>query len=625
MNAITLKKVQKPSLFLKKLGKLPTKPGVYIYKDSQGEILYVGKGKNLKARVKSYFSTRRGERPFTPTGELHPAKDLTGPKKMMVANIADLDYTVTDTETEALLLEAMLIKKHRPPFNVVMKDDKSYQYIKIDFDSEWPAIYGVRRPNMRKGASKYFGPFTSGRSVKETIKLIKYIFPYCSKPPEKNRRPRACFQYQIGRCPGVCMGKVSKKEYIEMLGGVTTFLKGKYEDVVRDLEQRMKKASESENYEFAAKLRDQIEAVQTIMEKQKVISTGGENQDFVSLVEGDKHAAINLFVVRSGRLIDKRNYLLDNTSGSTKAELLKAFFEQYYPQTPDIPREIIVGAGFTPASTEALEGLGVKKITTVERGTKKKMITLGESNAKEFLLQRAASFQREEVQAKIALKDLAKALGFKKIPKRVEIYDMSNIQRAHAVGVMVVFTDGLPNKKEYRKFTIKDAGSIDDTHMMAEVLRRRLSRSVGVDHDRPEWPSPDLIILDGGKGQLSVVGEVIDRLAPDVPYISLAKREEEVFFPGVGEPVLLPRKSDSLHLIQRMRDETHRFAISFYRSKHGKSSTKSVLDNVPGIGPATKKKLIKTFGSVAGIKQADREQIEQVIGPKLTDALFEHI
>lgn len=511
------------------LGHLPTTPGVYQFKDASGKLLYVGKAKNLRSRVKSYFQR---------TTDLEPRKQF------MVSQIADLDYTVCDTETEALLLEANFIQKNLPPFNVVLKDDRSFLYIKLTVQDEFPRVLPTRQVNPRDGA-KYFGPYASAGAVYSTLRVLHKIFPYriCEKLPKT-----PCLEYHLGRCVAPCIQLSTREEYSQIIKGVMEFLVGKTQPVKIDLRRKMLKAATAKQFELAARLRDQLSAIASMEQQQKVISPRKEAADYISVYREDGQAAMNVFQVREGKLIQKLNVILKHTHQVPLPELIQSAVDLYLAKTPNPPKDIF-------------------SLLNVSRGKKKKLLQLGEENAKEYLHSTLASWQKAEAKATQGLQELAVALHVVPPPQRIEVYDISNNQGQFSVGSMIVFTKGQADKKMYRKFKIKTVQGANDFASMQEVFMRRFARMKS-GPDTAKWPAPDLIIVDGGKGQLSSAKKILDYYGLSIPIAGLAKRNEELFVPQHSQPIVLDTDSAGLHLVQRMRDEAHRFAIGFYRSLH---------------------------------------------------------
>ncbi|XOU94073.1 MAG: excinuclease ABC subunit UvrC [Candidatus Kerfeldbacteria bacterium] len=571
----------------KSIQNIPLKPGVYIYKDGKKNILYIGKAKKLKNRVSSYF---------------HNQASLTPDKEIMVSKIKKIEYFITSSETEALLLETSLIKKNQPPYNIDLKDDKYFLYIKITTSEDYPRVFTVRR--IEKDKEKYFGPFTSALSVRETLRLLRKLFPHrnFTKPKSQHQLKFLLKRY------AELLGPLDKKEYQQSINKIIQFLKGDYSQILKDLKTKMEVSAKNKKFEKAAGLRDKIYAIQKISEKQKVVSIKLVNEDIISISHESTISSINLFNIRQGKLINKENFILENTHGQNEKDILQAFIEQYYSSSPTKPNNIIVP--IQPANKSIIEKTFSFKVIVPQKGVKKQYIKLGEENAKNYLEQQKATWQREDEISKESLSEIKKLLKLKNNPKRIEIYDISNIQGISAVGSMVVFTNGQPDKKWYRKFKIKTIDQANDPAMMAEVLSRRFQH---IDKKNKTWPKPDLIILDGGKGQLNTVNKAIEI---NIPIIALAKKNEDIYQLNKKNPVNLTYNSPAFFLIQRMRDEAHRFAITFFRKSHQKSSFTSQLDGIPGIGPNTKKKLIKHFGSSQNVLNATQVKISKIIGEK---------
>ena len=530
-----------------KISKLPNNIGVYQFFDVNNKLLYIGKAVNLRSRVQSYFRV---------------SADLSIAKQKMVQKIQDIKIIIVDSETEALLLETNLIKKHKPPFNILMKDDKNFQYIHIT-DDLYPKIEVVRqlykKQNNRlvKLSGKLYGPYTNGGSVRKMMRLMKALFKYCDSSPIEKRGKvifpkRPCLDFQMNKCIGPCAGEISNKEYQDIFKQIENFLEGDYLSVKKNVNRKMKEAALSKEFEKAAKLRDQLKSLDMLSAEQKVVLKSPITADYISLAREVNFAAVNIFIIQKGKLLDQKIIILKNIKDQSDEEILKSFKDQYYTQTTRRPKAFFL-------STEN------------RKGKNKKILEMGMLNSRQALQKQKASFEKSEKNITKALKDLSKKIGIKTDLNRVEIYDISNIQGAHAVGSMVVFIQGVPNFSSYRKFKIKTVQGADDFASLKEVLSRRLKYLNKNNKNRDSWPKPDLIIIDGGKGQLSGVKAILDAYNLKIPVISLAKKQEEVFIPGKEKPVLLSKHSESLFLIQRMRDEAHRFAIGFYRQQHLKN------------------------------------------------------
>lgn len=620
---------------------LPEKPGVYLLKDAAGTVLYVGKATNLRNRVRFYFSP--------------PVK--LGPKlSRMMEQVEHVDFIVADSEQESLLLECNLIKRYRPHYNVRLKDDKSFPYLKIDFKEQWPRLSITRRVT-RDG--RYFGPFASAWSVRQTLALLQRIFPLrsCSRMPPAGSR--ACLDYHIHRCVGPCIEAVTKEEYDAMIRQIILFLEGRQERVVKDLKSRMVDAAGKLQFEKAGYLRDQIQAVESVIEGQKIAAVVKGDQDVIAFALDKDLAYVEVFFVRGGKLTGREHFLLEGVRDESPEDITASFIEQFYASATSIPPAVLVEQN--PTDRAALErwltGKRGKKVTLRAplKGEKAKLVRKVAENARQGMEQfRKKQLSSDEALA-MALAELKERLRLDRPPERIECYDISNIQGAAAVGSMVVFEKGLPKPAHYRRFRIREVGGIDDYAMLQEVLRRRFGRaqsaleagSAGVPQTTPtghcEAPLgpkqsvsqppgedgekgkawgilPNLVLIDGGKGQLNAALEVVRELGVDVQVASVAKEKEEIFRPEQPEPVILPPTSPALYLIQRIRDEAHRFAIGYHRKLRAKESVISVLDGLPGLGPKRKRALLRHFGSVSGIKEATAEDIARVAGMSLATA-----
>lgn len=574
---------------------LPHRPGVYLFSNAKGDVLYVGKSSKLKARVSSYF---------------HRTADLTPAKREMVREITSLATIVTPSEAEALILEATLIKRHQPPYNVILKDDRDFLYVRIDLTEAFPPVQFVRRPTFRRGR-RVFGPYTSAVAIRQSLRLLKKIFPYrtCKQGPAD-----PCFDSRLGRCAGHGLDSDSRARYRVILSGVIDFLEGRTEQVLATARKLMDDAARERRFELAAKLRDQLQSLERVSFRQIVIGQAGDSQDVVGFDRQTHWVGVAVVRVRGGRIIDSRTFLLTARANEGLTVIAAEFLDQYYASTEDRPKELLLR--LPPAEAPAVVRDGTR-LVVVHRGRRLGLVRMAEENAQHFLERKRSEALTSEQRGRRGIEDLMQRLHLKTLPQRIETYDISNIQGTNAVGSLVVFTAGVPAKQWYRKFSIKSVRGSDDFKMMAEVLTRRL-RNV-------EWPAPDLVVLDGGKGQLSAVRTVFDARGTRWPLVSLAKRDEEVFRPGQKESLKLPPHSEALLLLRHMRDEAHRFAIGFYRGKHRQETVQSALDTVPGIGPKYKKLLLLTFGSVRGIREADDSQITKLIGPKRLTLLREHL
>jgi excinuclease ABC subunit C len=532
----------------KQLNKLPNKTGIYIFKNKTGKILYVGKAKNLKKRISSYFKQ---------------LQNLSKDKSLMTEQIKDIEYTTTNSENDALLLESNLIKQYKPQYNVVLKDDKQYKYIKIDYEDDFPRLYTVRKITDDKAS--YFGPFTDARALKQTLKLIRKLFPYrdCNQnifyDNGKELKKKVCLKYHIKKCLGPCIGAVSKEEYNSIIRKCELFLLGRIGKLVKDLKKEMQVAAQGREFEKAAALRDQIESIEKITAEQIVVSTRRENQDYISFVRNRNRTFINLFIIRDGKLIGKENFTLSSPLKTKNSEILESFVKQYYSTAFDAPKEII--CQYKVDNEKNLinylsQKFGKKtRIKKAFRGKGRKLIEMGMQNAEDYMKSKMSP-ATDSIKIK-TLKQIQKTFSLKNLPKRIECYDISNIQGNLATGSMVVFTNGQPDKNEYRRFKIKTVKSVNDTAMIKETLSRRLRNR--------QWKYPDLIILDGGRAQLNVIIKELEDKNVRIPVLALAKKKEEIFSTKSKSPISLPKTSKVLHLLQQIRDEAHRFAISYHK------------------------------------------------------------
>ncbi len=605
--------------FSERLKATPAKPGVYLMRDKSGEVLYVGKAAGLRHRVSSYFA---------------PSANLPRKISNMVARVADYEYIVTESESEALILECNLIKEHQPPYNARLKDDKSYPFIKIDVSEDFPQVYITRRVN--KDGSRYFGPFASAGSVRRTLSLLKKLFPYrsCTKTIT-GTDARPCLDFHIHRCVGPCIGAVDKREYAEVIDQVVLFLEGKTNKVVGSIKKRMLEAADSLEFEKAAVLRDQLTAIEKVNEGQKVLHLTSENADVIATAPGPREAWVEVFFIRQGKLIGRDNFLMAGTQDDEPDKILTAFVKQFYDATPYVPPRILV-----QHHLEEPDGIvkwlrekrqGSVRVHVPQRGEKRRLIEMVAENAAQGLEQLRVKQLSDTAAMDAAMSELQEALSLPYPPRRIECYDISNIQGTNSVGSMVVFEDAKPKKAHYRRFKIKSVEGVDDYSMMREMLTRRFKRLAQSrrprDADSPaesnqkraggnSWGIvPDLVLIDGGKGHLGAALQVFLELGiNDIPLASLAKENEELFIPMMSEGIMLPRNSQGLYLVQRARDEAHRFAITFHRERRSKKSVKSALDLVPGIGPKRKRMLIRRFGSLRGVSNASIEEIAAVPG-----------
>lgn len=602
------------------LGSLPDSPGCYLMKDEQGKIIYVGKAINLKNRVKSYFQK---------------SSDHSYKTRRMVANIRDIEWIVVASELEALILEMNLIKEHRPFYNVRLKDDKRYPYIKIHWQDEFPKVTVTR--NMVQDGSRYYGPYTSVWAVHQTLDILRKIFPYLTCAREiTGKDPRPCLYYDIHLCSGPCIGAITKADYRQMIEDLAKFLEGKTDPVLKRLQSEMEKASNQLNYEKAAVVRDQIQAVERVVERQKIISNERKDSDVIAMARSNGEACVQIFFIRSGKLIGREYFILEGTEEEDNTEILEEFIKQFYSQAAYIPNKVML----PQEVEEALiinEWLNTKRggekvqITVPKRGQSKALVKMAAENAAETLRSLEIRWKADKDRQRDALGEIQQALGMSEPPNRIECYDISNTQGTASVGSMVVFEQGIPNKKLYRRFNIRTVTGPDDFASMREVLTRRFSNffteaeaksSPGYKPDLAFSLLPDLLIVDGGKGQLRQAIEVLEEndLTGQFTIVGLAKEEELLFLPNFSEPIRLDDHSQGYYLVQRIRDEAHRFAITAHRNKRGKIGLTSRLDTIPGIGPARRKELISRFGSIQGILEANPEEIAKIKGISIEKA-----
>ena len=627
------------------LNSLPHKPGIYLMKDAEGTILYVGKAISLYNRVRSYFQE---------------STDLSPKNRSMVAKVDDIEFLVVRNEVEALVLESNYIKQYRPKYNVLLRDDKSYPYIKVSLTEDFPRVYRVR--SFQRDGNRYFGPYTNSGAVDATLDLLNKLFSFRTcrydasnwAPPREGEPPagwkqkllaRPCTQYYIHRCIAPCVAYATREEYDVVIRQVILFLEGKHEEVVKSLQERMQKASEELNFEEAARIRDRIKAVEQVLEKQRIIHTEGQDdQDVIALASSEDETCAQVFFFRSGKLVGREFFILQGTRDSSPGEVMSSFLQQFYESSPHVPAEII--AEVEPDDRAVmLQWLKEKRgasvtMTVPKRGEKLRLVEMVKQNAKEVLEQQRIKWLTDSQKTQLALEELQEALNLAAPPQRIECYDISNTQGTNSVGAMVVFEAGRPKNSEYRRFKIKSVEGPDDFASHQEVLRRRFRAASGkaaqasardevegssgedgtgdgagqdvqLQHD---WAMPDLIIIDGGKGQLSAAMEILQELHIDVPTVGLAKENEEIFTSGSPDPIVLPRSSQGLYMVQRIRDEAHRFGITYHRKLRSDRTFKSVLDEIPGIGPKRKKALMKHFGSIRAISAASIDDLAALDG-----------
>jgi excinuclease ABC subunit C len=603
---------------------VPDAPGAYLFRDADGRVIYVGKARSLRKRLASYWG-----RP------LHPRTEA------MIAAAESVDWIVASTEVDALMLEYNLIKEHQPRFNIRYRDDKSYPYLAVTVGERWPRAQ-VLRGAKRRGV-RYFGPFGHAYAIRETLDALTRVFPVrtCSNAyfDQRARARRPCLYYDIGRCSGPCVPEVTgvtEERYRADVEALCDFLAGGERPVLARLEREMREAAERQEYELAAKLRDQLAAARRALEHQEMVLPRPEDLDVVGLVEDDLEAAFQVFSVRRGRVTGRKGWIVDRVEDLDRAGLLASFLRELYMEREDVPPRVLVPE--RPEGAEVLEAWLAERrgarvrIAVPERGAKRKLLETVTENAREHFqrhkLKRASDFGARSR----ALAELGAVLGLEQAPLRIECYDISNLGPRDKVGSMVVFEDGLPKRSDYRRFEIKGVPGQDDLASMEEVLRRRFARLRAEREgpgDRPRrfaYP-PALVVVDGGRGQLSVATRVLAEAGLDIPAVGLAKRLEEVYLPDRPEPLRIPRGSEALFVLQHLRDEAHRFALTYHRAKRAKRTLASPLDEIPGIGPARKKALLRRFGSLARLARATPEEIAATpgIGPELASAISDHL
>ena len=594
---------------------------MYLFKDAQGKVLYVGKADALRDRVRAYFGA---------------SLDIRFVR--MTERATAIDYVVTSSVAEAYLLEANLIKQHRPRYNIRLKDDKSYPFVKVTLGEPFPRVMRTRKLGDR--AARYFGPYANAKSVDESLDLLQKLFPHrtCTltivpdeagkgrtQPPSALPGGRPCLLYYIKRCPAPCVGNVTAEEYRRTIDQVVLFLEGRQDLIAREVRAEMERAAERLEFERAALLRDRLQAIDRTLERQDVHAYAGDDYDVAGVALSEPDACVQLFVVRDGTITGREQFFLEGTTGAPAGEVLASFLRQHYSLATNVPPEIVVAEEIPEAS--AFEAFATERRGTrvalrlAQRGRKRHLAELAARNAREALEAERVRWLADRGKTQEALDELRVSLALDAAPRRIECYDVSHVQGTDVVASLVVFEEGRPARQWYRRFRIRGGDKNDDVANMREVLRRRFRR-VG-DDDR-SWPQPDLVIVDGGKPQLSAARDALSELGRlDVPLAALAKEREELFRPERPGPIVLPRTSQALYLVQRVRDEAHRFAVTYHRSLRGKRSVRSVLDEVPGVGPRRKRELMRRFGSVKGIRDADIDAIASVSG--ISRALAERI
>jgi excinuclease ABC subunit C len=607
------------------LATLPSKPGCYIYRNAEGTIIYVGKAISLKNRVRSYF---------------HADSSHDNKTRRLVREIANIEWIVVGSELEALILEMNLIKKHRPKYNIRLKDDKRYPYIKVHLNEPFPKVTVTRQ--MFEDGSRYFGPYTSAWAVHQTLDVLRHIFPYLTCDREiTGHDKRACLYYDIKLCIGPCIGAVNQEGYRQMIGDLMNFLSGHSEEIVTRIESEMHKAAKEMRFEKAAALRDQLKAISSIIERQKIVfATDYKDSDVLAMARTDGEACVQIFFIRGGKLIGREYFILEGTEDTADQQVMSEFIKQFYTEAANIPEQVMIPEEIEIEEAKIIgqwlrskRGGNKVELFVPKEGQPQELVEMAAENASETLQALRAQWQADAHKQEQALGELQAALKLSAPPNRIECYDVSHTQGVATVGAMVVFEQGTPAKNLYRKFNIDSTsiGAPDDFASMEEMLTRRFRRWKGSQEtesgpgSKPDASFsflPDLIIIDGGKGQLGRVVKVLEQfdLFDKVPVVGLAKQEEEIFFPHNSQPLLLPRHSQGLYLVQRIRDEAHRYGITAHRARRSKQGMASQLDSIPGIGPTRRKALLKHFGSMDKIKEASIEELAAVKGMNNTAA-----
>ena len=590
-----------------KLARLPDRPGVYLYRDAKAQVIYVGKAASLRGRVRSYFQESRPHDPKTDS---------------LVRQIADLEYIVTDNELEALMLEANLVRKHRPRYNIILRDDKHYPFLKLTTDEEFPRLLVARK--VKDDGATYYGPFYPATAMRETLRLTRQLFPLrtCSITID-GRLERPCIQYAIHRCNAPCTGWETREGYAETVRRVERFLEGKDEDLALTLTKEMEEAAAGMKFERAAVLRDQIQSLNRVRERQKIISVEEVDQDVLGVVRQGGDACVELFFVRKGRLVGQEAFFFDKVQGWSDGEVLSAFVRQFYGKNVTPPPEILLSEDVTEAEllSEYLSGLARRPVQlhVPQRGARREFVAMAEANAA-IALQNHLLSRGNRVQ--LVQEDLQRALGLAGLPNRIEGYDISNIQGTEQVGSLVVWENGAMKKDDYKRYKIKTVAGADDFASLREMLTRRFTRAL-----EQGGALPDLVLIDGGRGQLNVGATVVTELGlDDIPVVSLAKQQEEIYRTDSLAPLVLDPTSPALQTLQKIRDEAHRFAITYHKTLRGKRTLQSVLDAIPGVGATIRTSLLKTLGSARRVREASVAELAAVpkVTPKLAQKIYDH-
>ena len=590
-----------------KLARLPDRPGVYIYKDAKAQVIYVGKAASLRNRVRSYFQESRPHEPKTDA---------------LVKQVRDLEYIVTDNELEAMMLEANLVRKHRPRYNIILRDDKHYPFLKLTTDEDFPRLVVARR--VKDDGATYYGPFYPATAMRETLRLTRQLFPLrtCSITID-GRLERPCIQYSIGRCNAPCTGWETREGYGKTVHDVERFLEGKDDELLLTLTRQMEEAADDTKFERAAVLRDQIQSLKKVRERQKMISTEEVDQDVIGVVRQGSEACVELFFVRKGRLVGQEAFFLEKVAGWSDGEILSAFLRQFYARSVKPAPEVLLSEDVPEADlvTEWLSGLAGRRVSVAapQRGAKREFVAMAEANAAIALQNRLLSRDNRQ---QVVQEDLRAALGLPGPPNRIEGYDISHVQGSEQVGSQVVWENGELKKDDYKRYRIKTVEGSDDFASLQEMLRRRFGKAL-----EQGAALPDLVLIDGGRGQLNVGVRTLAELGLDwLPVIALAKQREEVYQADALDPLVLDPTSPALHTLQKIRDEAHRFAITYHKKLRTRRTIQSVLDAIPGIGPTIRTELLKTLGSARRVREATVAELAAVpkVTPKLAQRIFDH-
>ncbi len=595
-----------------RLAALESAPGVYLMKDAQGRVIYVGKASSLRNRLRSYFGSQAG---------------MDAKTRELVEHVADFEVIRTDTPTEALILENELIKRYRPRYNIMLRDDKTYPFIRVT-NEPYPRVIATRR--VVQDGSRYFGPYPSAGAVHRTLDLLKRLFPYRACDIEiTGTATRPCLYYHIGRCVGPCIGAVSQEEYRAVIENVVLFLEGRADDVIARLREEMLAAADALDFERAARLRDELRAIEHVLQQQKIVTGTSESFDVLAVAQsagGD--ACVQVGFVRNGKLLGSEHYLMVGARvDDPPSAVLTSFVQQYYAQASSIPPELVLQHPLDDMETVSdflarRRGEPVR-LSVPSEGLRRELVEMIAKSAQQNLEQHRVRWLNDEQRTTLALEELAEALGLDRLPRRIECFDVSQLQGTNVVASMVVFEHGKPKKSDYRKFQIKTVEGQDDFAALREAVLRRYRRALAGEQTEAWQTLPDLVLIDGGKGQLNAACEALASLGLSLPVAALAKEHEELYVPGQSAPIVLPRDSQALFLVQRIRDEAHRFAVTFHRARRTRTALRSALDEIPGIGPRRRRELLRRFGSVEGIRQASVEEIAAV--PGISRALAERI